>query len=31
MSAVTDPTDATLLGRLQEGVPFRAHPFAALG
>jgi DNA-binding Lrp family transcriptional regulator len=31
MSAVTDPTDATLLGRLQEGVPFCAHPFAALG
>jgi DNA-binding Lrp family transcriptional regulator len=31
MSAVTDPTDATLLGRLQEAVPFCERPFAVLG
>jgi DNA-binding Lrp family transcriptional regulator len=31
MSAVTDPIDASLLGLLQEGVPFAAHPFAELG
>ncbi len=31
MSAVSDPTDATLLGRLQEAVPFCPRPFDALG
>lgn len=31
MSAVTDPIDASLLGLLQEAVPFAAHPFAELG
>lgn len=31
MSAVSDPTDATLLGRLQEAVPCSERPFAELG
>lgn len=31
MSTVTDPIDATLLGRLQEAVPFCERPFAVLG
>lgn len=31
MSAVTDSTDASLLGRLQEAVTFCVRPFAALG
>lgn len=31
MSAVADPTDAALLGRLQEAVPCCARPFAELG
>ena len=31
MTAFTHPTDAALLGMLQETVPFTAHPFADLG
>ncbi len=31
MSAVSDPIDASLLGRLQEAVPCCARPFAVLG
>ncbi len=31
MNVATDPTDAALLGVLQETLPFARHPFASLG